>query len=254
MDALSLVIVIAVCLLLSAFFSGSETALLRLAPHDLEEEVKALRGPAALAARDLLDHTSRLLVTILLGNNLVNILAASAASVLAIHAFGEGTGILVSTVVMTMLVLVFCEVLPKAAAAAHPRRIGFAVALPIYVLHQLLRPVHAVFDRLVEPVVRRVGGQETRDSAAATEAVLRLARANSSGDAEGIPLCFGKPLGRCVSRGWVQVQVIVLDPSDAVAHRLPARFSEVGRFTRSPAPACWLLGATSVKPGDVCPA
>ncbi|MCP5058874.1 MAG: HlyC/CorC family transporter [bacterium] len=215
MDALSLVIVIVVCLLLSAFFSGSETALLRLAPHDLDEEVKALRGPAALAARDLLDHTSRLLVTILLGNNMVNILAASAASVLAIHALGEGTGILVSTVVMTMLVLVFCEVLPKAAAASHPRRIGFAVALPIYVLHQVLRPVHVVFDRLVEPVVRRVGGQqEGSDTAAATEAVLRIARANANGKPEGTPLAI---IGATAGAANMTVEEIMVPRTEIIA-------------------------------------
>ncbi|MBW2240738.1 MAG: HlyC/CorC family transporter [Deltaproteobacteria bacterium] len=215
MDALSLVIVIVVCLLLSAFFSGSETALLRLAPHDLDEEVKALRGPAALAARDLLDHTSRLLVTILLGNNLVNILAASAASLLAIHALGEGMGILVSTVVMTVLVLVFCEVLPKAAAAAHPRRIGFAVALPIYVLHQVLRPVHAIFDRLVEPVVRRVGGTpEGSDTAAATEAVLRIARANASGKPEGTPLAI---IGATAGAANMTVEEIMVPRTEITA-------------------------------------
>ncbi|MCP3986442.1 MAG: HlyC/CorC family transporter [bacterium] len=214
MDALSLVILILVCLLLSAFFSGSETALLRLAPHELEEEVKALRGPAALAARDLLGHTSRLLVTILLGNNLVNILAASAASVLAIHALGEGTGILVATVVMTILVLVFCEVLPKAVAASHPRRIGFAVALPIYVMHQVLRPAHALFDRLVEPVVRRVGGPESSDTSAATEAVLRIARANASGKPEGTPLAI---IGATAGAADMTVEEIMVPRTEIVA-------------------------------------
>ncbi len=214
MDALSLVILVVVCLLLSAFFSGSETALLRLGPHELEEEVKALRGPAALAARDLLDHTSRLLVTILLGNNLVNILGASAASALAIHTLGDRTGILVSTVVMTILVLVFCEVLPKAAAASHPRRIGFGVALPIYVLHQALRPVHAVFDRLVEPVVRRVGGQESTDAAAATEAVLRVARANANGKPEGTPLAI---IGATAGAADMTVEEIMVPRTEIVA-------------------------------------
>ena len=62
--------------------------------------------------------------------------------------------IAVATAVMTLLVLIFCEVLPKAAAARHPRRIAFLVALPIYIFHQLLRPVHLLFDRIVEPVSR----------------------------------------------------------------------------------------------------
>ena len=65
MDLTSLLLLVIACLVLSAFFSGSETALLRLGQHEIEEEVQALRGPAALAARDLLGHTSRLLVTLL---------------------------------------------------------------------------------------------------------------------------------------------------------------------------------------------
>ena len=84
MELVSLLSLVLACLVLSAFFSGSETALLRLGSHEIEEEVRALRGPSAIAARDLLGHTSRLLVTILLGNNLVNILGAATASAVAI--------------------------------------------------------------------------------------------------------------------------------------------------------------------------
>ncbi len=237
MDVMSLLILVAVCLLLSAFFSGSETALMRLGPHDLEEEVEALSGPAALAARDLLDHTSRLLVTILLGNNLVNILGASAASAVAISFLGEGKGLIASTVVMTLLVLVFCEVLPKAAAARHPRRIGFAVALPIYVLHQALRPVHILFDRIVEPVVRRVGGGVGIEDQAATEAVLRLARATANGEPDGTPLAI---MGATAGAAEMTVDEIMVPRTEIVAFpgsTLPAELLEAvlaERYTRVP--------------------
>ncbi len=80
MELVSLLSLVLACLVLSAFFSGSETALLRLGSHEIEEGVRELRGPSAVAARDLLGHTSHLLVTILLGNNLVNILGAATAS------------------------------------------------------------------------------------------------------------------------------------------------------------------------------
>ena len=68
MDELWYVLVIAACLLASAFFSGSETALLRLRQHEIEKDVQDARGPAAVAVRDLLRSTSRLLITILLVN------------------------------------------------------------------------------------------------------------------------------------------------------------------------------------------
>ena len=75
METLTYLSVILICLLVSAFFSGSEVALLRLRTHHLDSDIESHHGPGAVAARDLLRSTSRLLVTILLGNNVVNILA-----------------------------------------------------------------------------------------------------------------------------------------------------------------------------------
>ena len=95
-------LIIVACLAASAFFSGSETALFRLRSHELEGEGKEAVGPADVAVRDLLASSSRLLVTILLGNNVVNILGASVASGLAIYLFGVEVGIPVATIVMTI--------------------------------------------------------------------------------------------------------------------------------------------------------
>ncbi len=175
MDPFLAVLIIAGCLACSAFFSGSETALLRLRSHEIEADVREARGPAAVAVRDLLSSTSRLLVTILLGNNVVNILGSATAAGLAIHYLGDGNGILVATVVMTVLILIASEILPKTIAAAHPRRVSYAVALPLYLFHSAAWPFHKLFDLLIEPVVRRLGGAAD-DSPATAEEVLRLAR------------------------------------------------------------------------------
>ena len=85
MDWLIPALVILACLILSAFFSGSETALMRLDSHDLSLDKEKAKGPTEVAVRDLLSSTSRLLVTILLGNNLVNILGAAAASAVGLE-------------------------------------------------------------------------------------------------------------------------------------------------------------------------
>ncbi len=237
MDVVILLFIVALCLVLSAFFSGSETALMRLGSHDLDEEIENLSGPSVLAARDLLDHTSRLLVTILLGNNLVNILGASAAAAVAITYLGEGAGLVVSTVVMTVLVLVFCEVLPKAAAARHPRRIGFAVALPIYVLHQVLRPIHILFDRIVEPVVRRVGGSQGISIEDGIESILRLARARGADQPEGSPLAIIGATADAAERTVAEImvpraEIAAFPDSLSGAELLEAVLSE--RYTRVP--------------------
>ena len=237
MDVVSHLLVVLACLVLSAFFSGSETALLRLGSHEVEEEVRELRGPSAIAVRDLLGHTSHLLVTILLGNNLVNILGAAAASGLAIAYLGEAKGIVVATAVMTLLVLIFCEVLPKAAAARHPRRIAFLVALPIYILHQLLRPLHLLFDRIVEPVVRRIGGSPETDSTAATEAVLRLARRTREGAPDGTPLAI---IGATAGAAEMTVEEIMVPRTEIFAFPItmepPALLESLlgERYTRVP--------------------
>ena len=237
MDVVSHLLVVLACLLLSAFFSGSETALLRLGSHEVEEEVRELRGPSAVAVRDLLGHTSRLLVTILLGNNLVNILGAAAASGLAIAYLGEATGIAAATAVMTILVLIFCEVLPKAAAARHPRRIAFLVALPIYIFHQILRPVHLLFDRIIEPVVRRVGGSPDSDPGTATEAMLRLARRTRVGAPVGTPLAI---IGATAGAAEMTVEEIMVPRTEIVAFPVttePAALLESvleERYTRVP--------------------
>ncbi len=186
MDSLNDGVVILTCLILSAFFSGSETALLRIRAHDLEAEGQRGHSPAPVAARALLHNTSRLLVTILVGNNVVNLLAAAIAASLAIRFLGEDAGVLVSTLVMTLVVLVFSEVLPKALAARHPRRVVGVVAMPLYLLHQVLRPVHIAFDRWIEPLVHRLGGGSEGEPISSAEELLRLARAQELAES-GMP-------------------------------------------------------------------
>ncbi len=228
-------LVILSCLALSAFFSGSETALLRLRASDLEHA--PARGPAMPAIRELLRSTSRLLVTILLGNNLVNLLAAGVASAVAVAALGEEAGVLVSTLVLTLVVLVFCEVLPKAVAARSPRRFAQAIALPLYLVHQGLRPVHLAYDRWMEPLVRRVSGGATADESIPPNEVLRIAMRAGKGQPQGTPLAIIAAAADAVD---TQVHEIMVPRNEIVAYRLdtpPAELLEKvlqERYTRAP--------------------
>lgn len=238
MDVALYLLLILGCLILSAFFSGSETALLRLRGHELEGDEESL-GPAVAgpAARELLKSTSRLLVTILLGNNVVNILGAAVASALAVYMLGPEAGIAAATIVMTVLILILCEVLPKAVAASHPRRIAYAVSLPLYVLHQVLRPLHVLFDRVIEPVVRRVAGRESAEGLASPEDVLRLARMAKEGEPEGSPLAI---IGATAGAADRTVEEIMTPRTEVVAfpHDIgPAALLEAvldERYTRVP--------------------
>ncbi|MDQ6993047.1 MAG: CNNM domain-containing protein [Mariprofundus sp.] len=125
-----------ILLLLSAFFSGSETALTRARLAALR--VRREQGDkGAKKAEQLIDNPERMLTTILLGNNFVNIAASALATSLFIQGFGQ-TGILYATIAMTVVVLIFAEILPKTIAVAHPESIASKVAGPMQAIESML--------------------------------------------------------------------------------------------------------------------
>ncbi|MBY8975395.1 HlyC/CorC family transporter [Rhodobacteraceae bacterium NNCM2] len=156
------IIVILGLLCLSAFFSGSETALTainRATMHQLS--AKGQRG--ASTALELTEDNERLIGSILLGNNLVNILAASLATSIFTQAFGD-SGVAWATLVMTILVLVFAEVAPKTYAITFPEQAAVRVATPIRFLVRLLSPIVSAIRWFVR-MAFNVIGVETDPSA-----------------------------------------------------------------------------------------
>src|SRR5471030_668968 len=124
-DWLSLLIVF-VCLLLSAFFAGSETALTASSRASMARLEKHGNRRAGIVNR-LLEQRERLLGALLFGNNAVNIAASALATGVLLTWFGD-VGVVYATVVMTIVVVVFAEILPKTAAFNAPDRIALAVA------------------------------------------------------------------------------------------------------------------------------
>ena len=230
------IILIFGCLLGSAFFASSETALLRLSRGEVEAEVQGAMRPASLAIRELLRSTSRLLVTILLANNVVNVLGAAVATALAVAYLGSGLGIVVATIVMTILLLIFCEVLPKAAAAAYPRRVARLVALPLYFVHQLLRPVHWGFALVVDPVVRRLGGGQA-GVASSMQEIIAVARQTQvpmgAGDAASIISAAARATDVTAHEIMIERPHIVAFPIDMSPDELLGQMLEE-RYTRVP--------------------
>ncbi len=119
-------------LLLSAFFSGSETALMSLNRYQLRHKAREGHRGARLAER-LLKRPERVIGLILLGNNLVNFIAASIVGVYAFKIGGEPAAFL-GAVALTLVVLVFAETAPKTLAALHPERVAFPAAMIYYPL------------------------------------------------------------------------------------------------------------------------
>lgn len=150
MDPVSLSIggAVVVLLVLSAFFSGSETALTatsRARMHQLEKE--GVKG--ARRVNELIADRESLIGAILLGNNLVNILASALTTALFIRLFGQ-YGVVLATVVMTALILVFAEVAPKTWAISNPDRAAMMVSLPIKLVRILFAPVVLGVETLIK--------------------------------------------------------------------------------------------------------
>lgn len=142
-------------LVLSGVFSGSETALVALSLGRVEGLVKEGRKGAQTLLRLKKDPT-RMLITILIGNNLVNIGAASLATVVATRWFGNlGPGLAVG--VLTILILIFGEITPKSMATRYAERISLFIAGPLYGLMQLLFPVVWIFQQFTNWIHRLAG-------------------------------------------------------------------------------------------------
>ncbi|MBB95842.1 MAG: hypothetical protein CML68_14775 [Rhodobacteraceae bacterium] len=149
-------------LVFSAFFSGSETALTAASRGKLRSQAdKGSKG--AQAALDITEDNERLIGSVLLGNNLVNILATSLVTALFTRLFGEG-GVALATLVMTLMVLIFAEVLPKTYAITNAEKAAAAVAPVIRLVILVFSPVVQAVRLLVRGVLRVFGVRIDPDS------------------------------------------------------------------------------------------
>lgn len=153
---------ILVLLILSGFFSGSETALTAASRGKLRSQ--ADKGSVgAEKALKITEDNERLIGSVLLGNNLVNILAASLATALFTRAFGE-SGVALATLVMTLLVLIFAEVLPKTYAITNAERAASLVAPVIGIVIMIFAPIVGAVRAFVRVILRIFGVQTDPDS------------------------------------------------------------------------------------------
>ena len=148
-------VAIFILLLLSAFFSGSETALTaasRARMHQLETE----GDRRAVIVNRLRDNKERLIGAILLGNNLVNILASALATTMFISLVGEAA-VPLATLVMTLLVLIFSEVLPKTYAIHHAEKMALGISPILRAVVTVLAPMTAAISSVVRGVLKLFG-------------------------------------------------------------------------------------------------
>jgi putative hemolysin len=153
-------IILAILILLSAFFSGSETALLSLDSLRIKYLVhKNRRGARRLEA--IRQHPDQLLSAILIGNNLVNIAASVFATALFVQLFGD-RGELLTILLLTPVILILAEICPKTFAARNPERVSFLVLAPIQAVMLVLKPLIWMVTGLARLMTRFSGNEVER--------------------------------------------------------------------------------------------
>ena len=165
---------------ISAFFSGSETAMMSLNRYRIRHLAKH-HNKTAHMIQSLVERPDRLLGIILIGNTLANIVASAIATLLTAHLFGEW-GVVASTIVLTLVILIFAEVLPKTLAAMQPERYAKFAAWPLVALLWLLFPVIVVINTVVYWLRRPLGivvGKKTAD-ALDTQEIRTVVKASAS--------------------------------------------------------------------------
>ncbi|KAE9537723.1 magnesium/cobalt efflux protein [Ursidibacter arcticus] len=148
----SLFIALAILLILSAFFSGSETGLMSLNRYRMRHLAeKGHRG--AKQAEKLLGKTDSLLSLILICNNLVNNAAATIAGMIGLQLSGDA-GVAIATGLLTLVMLVFSEILPKTVAAIYPEKVGFSVSHILMPLQKLMLPIVFLMNLIINGLMK----------------------------------------------------------------------------------------------------
>jgi len=151
----ALLSVLGLLLVLSAFFSSTETALMSINRYRLRHRAREGHRGAVLAER-LLKRPDRLIGLILLGNNFVNIFASSLVTIIALRTGGEGA-VAAGAGILTLVILIFAEVAPKTLAAMHPERLAYPASIIYYPLLKLTYPIVWLVNLIANGLLRLLG-------------------------------------------------------------------------------------------------
>lgn len=151
----SLISLLVILVLVSGFFSGSETGVMSINRYRLRHLARAGNRSAKKISKLLL-RPDRLLGVILIGNTFANVLASSVATLLFVHWLGD-IGVLLSPILLTLLLLIFAEITPKTLAALYPQKIAFTAAWPLSLFLKILYPVVWLANTVANGVLRLFG-------------------------------------------------------------------------------------------------
>ncbi len=172
LDAVYLLVLV-ICLFISAFFSSAETAFISLEGFRVQHMVETKVRGAGRVAR-LLQRPERFLSTILLGNNLANTAAAALGTLLAINIWGKEQGVLIATFGVAIVLLIFAETMPKTFANRHAERMSLLFVRPIEIISWILTPFVAVLGWLASGMTRLIGGTPMPRSLVSAEEIRTM--------------------------------------------------------------------------------
>ncbi len=162
-----------ICIVLSAFFSSSETAFISLERFRVQYMVETKVKGAKRVAK-MLERPDRFLSTILLGNNLVNTAAAAIATILAINIWGQDIGVVIATFGVAIILLIFAETMPKTFANRHAEKVAVLFVRPIEIISWIFTPVVVVLSWLASGVTRLAGGTPVPKSLVSEEEIRTM--------------------------------------------------------------------------------
>jgi Mg2+/Co2+ transporter CorB len=222
LPASALLILVLILTAISAFFSGSETAMIGLNRYRLRHLVKQKHRGARKANR-LLRRPDRLLGVILLGNNLANFTAASLATVIGLRLFGDA-GVVSAPVLLTVFFLIFAEVAPKTIAARAPERLAFPAAHVLQPLLKFFYPgivcINAIANFLVRPFLPNTAADE--DNTLSVEELRTVVNEGAAIPGQGQNMLLG-----ILDLEKVSVNDIMVPRSEIVGIDIDAEMSDV---------------------------
>lgn len=166
-------IILAILLSLSGFFSSYETAITTISRIQVRQMIRD-KKPNAELVKKLRDNLNNTIITILIGNNLVNIAASALATIVATQLFGSsGVGIAIG--VLTFLVLVFGEITPKSYATQNAEKLASKLARIFYIFSIILSPIVWILNKISTVFIRMIGGKVGQDPVVTKEAIKAIA-------------------------------------------------------------------------------
>ena len=184
-----LVIILIILFLLSAFFSGSETALMSVNKYKMRHQAK-LNNKGAKAAKKLLENPDKIIGVILLGNNLTNILITQITTLVALRLYGN-IGLAIATGLLTIFILIFAELTPKTIGEMHSEKIAYSSSLLYKPMLILLYPFVFLINLIANSLIRFLGLKQNTSKSTLSAEELKTVLGESS-------IKFTKPHLKCL--------------------------------------------------------